>query len=169
MILKTPSMLCLLTLALATLTLAAPTKWYEKYNNVLSRRVLVPQSYYEVLKMRSQIPLNPRAVRDVTCLDRRSHIVYHDENVAELAICGGIAGGDKTKRCQGKPRETYGRSGTALFSLKAMDAKATINISKQKWEQCVRAAREACPTGSLSGICLGGATSGNVGFTLTGV
>ncbi|KXX74259.1 hypothetical protein MMYC01_208776 [Madurella mycetomatis] len=158
------SLLLLLTL-IPTLCLAAP-RWYEKYTTL--PRVVVPQSYYEVFNIRAQTPINPRAVTDVNCLDPKKHIISHDESAASLTICGGIAGSGKTK-CGGSPAETFGRSGTALFTLRAMDEGQTINISKTRWLQCVQAAREACPTGSVSGTCIGGASRGNVGFTLTGV
>lgn len=91
-------------------------------------------------------------------------IVFHDQNVAELAICGGIAG--TIEFCGGNPASTVGESGTAKFTLNAVNAGATINISKGRWEGCVRAARAVCPTGGLSSTCIGGATTGNVAFTL---
>ncbi|KAL2022804.1 hypothetical protein VTK56DRAFT_4620 [Thermocarpiscus australiensis] len=159
---RRPLLLLQLIISLTAISLAAP-QWYEKYS---VPRVIVPQSYYEVLKIRASAPINPRAVADVNCLDPNAHIVFHDETAAELAICGGIAG-SATAQCGGAPAETEGRSGTALFTLRAVNAGATINIAKDRWVQCVRAAREACPTGSMSGICFGGASSGNVGFTLT--
>lgn len=90
--------------------------------------------------------------------------MFHDQNVAELGICGGIAG--SITKCQGSPASTVGQSGSAKFSLQAATAGATINISKGRWEQCVRAARAVCPTGSLSGTCAGGASTGDVEFTL---
>lgn len=93
-----------------------------------------------------------------------SNIVFHDQNVAELGICGGIAGA--ITKCGGAPTETTGSSGTALFTLKAATAGATINVSKGRWEGCVRAARAVCPTGTFSSTCIGGASTGNVEFTL---
>uniref|UniRef100_L2FEW2 Uncharacterized protein n=1 Tax=Colletotrichum fructicola (strain Nara gc5) TaxID=1213859 RepID=L2FEW2_COLFN len=57
-------------------------------------------------------------------------------------------------------------SGPARFTIKPTTAGATINISKNKWEQCVRAARDKCPTGSVRATCSGGATSGDVEFIL---
>ncbi|KAK0655717.1 hypothetical protein B0T16DRAFT_319748 [Cercophora newfieldiana] len=127
-------------------------------------QVTVPQSHFEVLRMRQSIPLEPRAVTDTECIDRNAHIVFHDQNAAELSICGGIAG--SVKRCQGSPSLTQGRVGSALFTLKAMSKESTINVSKKRWEQCVRAARAVCPTGSLSATCLGGASRGDLQFTL---
>jgi hypothetical protein len=91
-------------------------------------------------------------------------IVFHDENVAELSICGGISG--PITRCAGYPSMTMGQSGSAQFRLNAVEPGAKIDLSKNRWEQCVRAARAVCPTGSLKGTCLGGATSGDVIFTL---
>jgi len=93
-----------------------------------------------------------------------SNIVFHDQNVAELAICGGIAG--SIEFCQGNPTSTTGSSGTALFALNPTTAGATINISKGRWEGCVRAAIAVCPTGSFESTCVGGASTGNVAFSL---
>ena len=88
----------------------------------------------------------------------------HDENVAQLGICGGIAG--NTKKCRTSPIMTTGQAGTARFTLRATEPGATINIDKDQWEQCVRAARAVCPTGSMGGTCVGGATIGNLVFRL---
>jgi hypothetical protein len=136
----------------------------------------------------------------------RRNIVFHDQNVAELGICGGIgqfqpfptvsanlcysvtarellegvlfvscsqmkvltisAAGAITK-CGGNPTSTTGSSGTALFELKATTSGATISISKGRWEGCVQAARAVCPTGTFSSTCIGGASTGNVAFTLS--
>ena len=93
-----------------------------------------------------------------------SKIVFHDQNVAELGICGGIAG--SITKCNGAPESTIGQSGSAKFTLTTATNGATINISKGRWEQCVRAARAICPTGSMTGTCSGGASSGDVNFTL---
>ncbi|KAI6373753.1 hypothetical protein MCOR25_003381 [Pyricularia grisea] len=128
------------------------------------KNVGVPQEHFEVLKMRASNSVNSNAVTDVKCIDPNARIVFHDQNVAELAICGGIAG--SITKCQGSPQETTGESGSAKFELKAAQQGATINISKGRWEQCVRAARDACPTGTMSGTCVGGASSGDVNFTL---
>lgn len=95
------------------------------------------------------------------------HIIFHEENAAQLAICGGISGGGADQRCGGPPAATtVGRRGSAVFSLRAVRGGATIDISKVRWEECVHAARAVCPTGSLSATCLGGATSGDVAFSL---
>lgn len=93
------------------------------------------------------------------------HIVFHEQNAAQLAICDSISGADNTK-CRSSSPVTMGTRGSAKFTLRALNQGATINISKIRWEECVRAARFKCPTGSFSGTCIGGATSGNVVFTL---
>ncbi|KAF2993534.1 hypothetical protein E8E14_000081 [Neopestalotiopsis sp. 37M] len=124
----------------------------------------VEQEHFEVLKMRSSMPLNPSAVYDVSCGDSEQRIVFHDQNVAQLSICGGIAGSET--KCRGAPAATTGHSGSAKFSLEPVNDGAAVNISKDRWEQCVRAARSVCPTGSMSGTCRGGATSGDLKFTL---
>ncbi|KAK3300960.1 uncharacterized protein B0H64DRAFT_27900 [Chaetomium fimeti] len=162
------SRLILVLLTLLTLALAAPPQpWYEKYQQ---RRVMVPQSYYEGLSLRRQKPINPNSVRDVVCLDTSTRFVLYDEYAASLAICGSIAGPLAT-RCGGSPAETVGRSGKAVFELQATEraAGATINVSKDRWARCVAAAREACPQGSFEGVCVGGATKGDVKFRLGSV
>jgi hypothetical protein len=92
------------------------------------------------------------------------NIDFHDFNVAQLGICGGIAG--SIQKCGGNPSTTIGQSGTAKFSLRTTSPGATINISKGRWEQCVKAARVTCPTGAMSATCEGGASVGDVAFTL---
>ncbi|KAI5866957.1 hypothetical protein GGS23DRAFT_615592 [Durotheca rogersii] len=138
----------------ASLTLATPV--WPHYS--------VENEHLEVLAMRKSMAVSPSAAFDVECLDRNARIVFHDQNAAELAICGGI-GGSATK-CAGAPETTVGRSGSAQFTLRATAPGATINVSKLRWEQCVRAARGVCPTGSMRATCRGGATSGDVAFTL---
>ncbi|KAI1118868.1 hypothetical protein F5Y14DRAFT_397979 [Nemania sp. NC0429] len=127
-------------------------------------RYAVDYEHFEVLALRANTRVNPAAVSDVTCIDSKLNIVFHDQNVAELGICGGIA--SSITKCRGAPETTTGQSGSARFTLTTATRGATINISKSRWEQCVRAARAICPTGSMSGTCSGGASSGNVNFTL---
>ncbi|KAK0673284.1 hypothetical protein QBC41DRAFT_352729 [Cercophora samala] len=173
-----PLLLLLLLLTLTPLALSAPTpptppkpRWFETYSHV-ARRAIVPQSYYEVLHIRrqQQHPLtNPRSiVKDVVCLDRKAHIVAHDEAAASLQICNGsIAGTGKSQYCQGGLKQTEARVGTAVFRLKSVNERQSINVSRERWQQCVWAAREACPTGALKAVCLGGARwGGGVGFEL---
>ncbi|KAI0107484.1 hypothetical protein GGR51DRAFT_149534 [Nemania sp. FL0031] len=124
----------------------------------------VDNEHFEVLALRANTQVNPAAVSDVKCIDPNLKIVFHDQNVAELGICGGIAG--SITKCGGAPTTTTGQSGSAKFTLTTDTKGATINISKGRWEQCVRAARAVCPTGSMSGTCSGGASSGNVDFIL---
>lgn len=93
-----------------------------------------------------------------------SNIAFHDENVAQLGICGGIAG--KITKCGGAPASTVGQSGTAKFTVNTATSGGTINVSKGRWEQCIRAARAVCPTGSMSATCAGGASNGDIKFTL---
>ncbi|KAK3329618.1 hypothetical protein B0H66DRAFT_32258 [Apodospora peruviana] len=149
--------------ATAALSLLAGVSLAAPYH--MQSRVIVPQTHYEVINARFSMPIDPSAVVDVKCLDPKANIVFHDMTAAILSICGGIAG-DITK-CQGRPEKTRGQSGSALFKLNAVSTGAKITISKGQWERCQRAARDACPTGSMSGTCVGGATSGNVAFTLT--
>ncbi|KAJ0159274.1 hypothetical protein CTA2_10004 [Colletotrichum tanaceti] len=149
----------LLVLLAATAALAAPAGQTFKLP-----RFTVPQQHFEVLRMRSQEPVNPAAMLEATCIDRNAHIVFHDQNAAELAICGGISG-DVTA-CRGGPATTVGQVGSARFSLRPTFAGAELIIAKTRWDQCVRAARDKCPTGSVRAVCVGGATVGDVEFTL---
>jgi hypothetical protein len=98
-----------------------------------------------------------------------SRFVLYDEYAASLAICGGISGLTGNAKCEGTPAETEGRSGGAVFKLRALenDKGAGIDISKEAWTWCVAAARAACPEGSFEAVCRGGATRGDVGFSLT--
>lgn len=81
-----------------------------------------------------------------------------------MGICGGIAG--KITKCGGAPPSTTGVSGTAKFTVNTATNGGTINVSKGRWEQCIRAARAVCPTGSMSATCAGGASNGDIKFTL---
>lgn len=96
----------------------------------------------------------------------RSHIVFHEQNAAQLAICDGILSGARTTQCDGASATTAGARGSARFTLAARRPGAGINVSKVRWEECVRAARLKCPTGSLSGVCLRAATAGHADFRL---
>lgn len=91
-------------------------------------------------------------------------IQLHDETAAQLSICGGIPGA--IQECKGSLAHTVGQHGTARFEVSAVDEGATITLTKTDWIQCVHAARTACPDGSLSAVCLGGASTGDVVFTL---
>ncbi|WQF78068.1 hypothetical protein CDEST_03082 [Colletotrichum destructivum] len=148
-----------LVLLAATTALAAPAGRNHKWP-----RFTVPQQHFEVLSMRSQEPVNPAAMLEATCIDRNAHIVFHDQNAAELAICGGISG--DVAACRGGPATTVGQAGSARFTLRPTVAGASLTIAKARWEQCVRAARDKCPTGSVRAVCAGGATAGDVEFTL---
>jgi hypothetical protein len=106
-----------------------------------------------------------RAIDKQPLIQYHRHIIFHEENAAQLAICGGISG-SSTDHCGGSPAATVGSNGSARFVLRAVNDGATIDISKVRWEECVHAARAVCPTGSLSAMCLGGATSGDVAFSL---
>lgn len=108
--------------------------------------------------------VNPDAVTGTVCTDPTVSLDTHDTNVAILSICGGIAG--SIEFCGGDPSTTVGASGTSKFTLTAVNAAdgATINVSKGRWEGCVRAAQATCPTGTFSSTCVGG-TSDGAGFT----
>jgi hypothetical protein len=63
-------------------------------------------------------------------------------NVAQLQICGGIAG--TIEKCQGSPTSTTGTSGNAQFSITPVVKGATINVSKGRWEQGIKAVAAIC-------------------------
>lgn len=100
-------------------------------------------------------------------LTRTRTLVSHDINVALLSICGGIAG--TIEQCGGAPTSTTGESGTAKFALTAATSGQTIDITKGRWEGCVRAARAVCGDTPFTSTCIGGAdvNAGNVDFTLS--
>jgi hypothetical protein len=110
--------------------------------------------------------VNPAAITGTTCTDK-STLVDHDINVALLSICGSIAG--TIEQCAGNPTTTTGASGTAKFVLTAATSGQTIDITKGRWEGCVRAARAVCGDTPFTSTCIGGAdvNAGNVDFTLS--
>ncbi|PQE32929.1 hypothetical protein CJF32_00001413 [Rutstroemia sp. NJR-2017a WRK4] len=110
--------------------------------------------------------VNPNAVTGTTCDDPSTTLVSHDINVALLGICGGIAG--TIQQCGGEPESTTGQSGTALLKLNAATAGQTIDITKGRWEGCMRAARAVCGDSPFTSTCIGGAkvNAGNVDFQL---
>ncbi|PQE04881.1 hypothetical protein CJF30_00004671 [Rutstroemia sp. NJR-2017a BBW] len=127
--------------------------------------------------------VNPNAVTGTTCDDPSTYVqrlqttnqqlltytstlVSHDINVALLGICGGIAG--TIQQCGGEPESTTGQSGTALLKLNAATAGQTIDITKGRWEGCMRAARAVCGDSPFTSTCIGGAkvNAGNVDFQL---
>jgi hypothetical protein len=95
-------------------------------------------------------------VTGTKCLDTSITFDTHDTNVAILGICGGIAG--SIQKCGGNPAQTTGQSNKSLFTLIATNAGSTINVSKGRWERCVKAAQLTCPKGSFESTCIGGAT-----------
>jgi hypothetical protein len=100
-------------------------------------------------------------------LTSHSTLVDHDINVALLSICGGISG--TIEQCGGEPTTTTGESGTAKFTLNAATVGQTIDVTKGRWEGCVRAARATCGDSPFTSTCIGGAdgNAGNVDFALT--
>lgn len=97
---------------------------------------------------------------------RPSDIDEHNKNVALLAICGGISGA--ITKCQGNPTSTTGQSGDAKFTLNPTTSGATINISKGRWEQCIKSAEAVCPGGqAYTATCPLGASTGDTDFALT--
>ncbi|KAJ3947887.1 uncharacterized protein N0V96_002124 [Colletotrichum fioriniae] len=128
----------------ATAALAAPAGRHNW------PRFTVPQQHFEVLSMRMQEPVNPAAMVEATCQNSPSAAVSRAPSTPATET----------------PPPPSAQAGSARFSLKTTVEGAQITISKTKWEQCVRAARDKCPTGSLRAVCAGGATVGDVEFTL---
>ncbi|KAI1003793.1 hypothetical protein K3495_g4415 [Podosphaera aphanis] len=120
-----------------------------------------------ILHARASTSVDPNDVKDTKCIDEQAEIDTHDMNVAQLAICGSIAGA--IQKCQGSPKSSEGTSGTASFKLEPAIEGETIKISKGRWERCIRAARATCPTGTFSSTCIGGATNGDINFSLSAV
>jgi hypothetical protein len=133
--------------------------WWEFSPNDRPTETLSPPN-----RLRARSPantsVNPAAVTGTTCDDPSAALNTHDTDVALLSICGGIAG--SIEFCGGNPATTVGASGTSKFTLTANQG-ATINVSKGRWEGCVRAARATCPTGTFTSTCVGG-TSDGAGF-----
>ncbi|POS70201.1 hypothetical protein DHEL01_v211406 [Diaporthe helianthi] len=119
------------------------------------------------LALSSPVQLLERATAtNVQCTDRQANIDEHNKNVALLQICGGIAG--SIEKCGGSPTSTTGQSGDAKFTLTPTDSGATINISKGRWEQCIKSAEATCTNGSAyTATCPGGASTGDIDFELT--
>jgi len=112
---------------------------------------------------------DPNSISNLNCTAPTTKLDSHQVNVALLQICGGIAG--KITKCGGKAgsvpsSSTTGVDGEAKFSLKATTPGATINISKGRWEQCIRAAQQKCGDAPFIATCKGGATKGDVDFKL---
>lgn len=98
--------------------------------------------------------------------NNNSNIDEHNKNVALLQICGGIAG--SIQKCEGSPTSTTGASEDAKFTLNPTSAGATINISKGRWEQCIKSAEAVCPGGqAYTATCPLGASTGDINFELT--
>ncbi len=160
------SLLRLLSLTLllfAAQSISSPLWWDFSPDPTTPSATLSPPN-----RVRARSPantnVNPDAVTGTTCDDPSVALNTHDTNVAILSICGGIAGA--IEFCGGDPVTTVGASGTSEFTLTAVgaDQGATMNVSKGRWEGCVRAARATCPTGTFSSTCIGG-TSDGAGFT----
>ncbi|KAG8856341.1 hypothetical protein FRB96_006492 [Tulasnella sp. 330] len=94
-----------------------------------------------------------------------SALDFHSTNVAILAICGGIAG--TIEFCQGSPTSTTGISGTSKFTITPATAGGTIDISKGRWEQGIKAVAAICGADiPFTATFQGGASNGNVNVVL---
>ncbi|KZV62236.1 hypothetical protein PENSPDRAFT_658260 [Peniophora sp. CONT] len=114
-------------------------------------------------------PLNKRleTVSNVKCTSS-SALDSHTVNVAQLQICGGIAG--TIQKCQGAPTTTTGVSNNVQFSINPVQSGDTINISKGRWEQGIKAAFAVCGTDKpFTATFAGGATKGDVNVELKAI
>lgn len=144
-----------LTLLFGSVALSSPIRWPVDPVRTLDSSPVQRRSNGALMKTRSpaNTSVHPDAVTGTTCDDPNVSLVTHDTNVALLGICGG------------DPATTVGASRASRFTLTAVNAGngATINVSKGRWEGCVRAAKATCPTGTFTSTCVGG-TSDGAGF-----
>ncbi|KAI0029103.1 hypothetical protein K488DRAFT_89060 [Vararia minispora EC-137] len=111
-------------------------------------------------------PLTTRQekVSNVVCTGGNA-LDFHTVNVALLQICGGIAG--SIQKCQGAPTSSTGTSGNVQFSIVPVEQSATINISKGRWEQGIKAAFAVCGLDKpFTATFVGGASTGDVNVEL---
>jgi hypothetical protein len=149
-----------LTALFTSLVLSSPMVWDVNPSPTFS-----PPNRRLLARSPANTNVNPGAVTGTTCTDPSLNLNTHDTNVAILSICGGIAG--TIEKCGGNPASTVGSSGTSKFTLSPLNKGATLNVSKGRWEGCVRAARATCPTGGFSSTCVGGTTDGDFTFVLS--
>ncbi|TRM64896.1 hypothetical protein BD626DRAFT_582710 [Schizophyllum amplum] len=108
----------------------------------------------------------PVVVSNLVCDDSGDTLVSHDVNVAQLQICGSIAG--TIQKCEGNPTSTTGVSGTASFSIEPVNAGDTINVSKGRWEQHIKAAFKECGQDvPFTATFRAGASTGDINVSLT--
>ncbi|KAG4033567.1 hypothetical protein MFRU_004g00740 [Monilinia fructicola] len=116
--------------------------------------------------------MDPSVVTGTTCIDPlfiepifNRTLVSHDINVV-LGICGIIANTTQqlSKLCGGEPSSTTQESGTTLLKLNAATVGQTIDITKGRWERCMRTEQA-----SITSTCIRGANvnAGNVDFELS--
>ncbi|KAL5523116.1 hypothetical protein ACEPAF_1383 [Sanghuangporus sanghuang] len=103
-------------------------------------------------------------VSNVVCTGEDA-LDFHTVNVALLQICGSIAG--SIQKCQGNPTSTTGESGNVRFTIAPVQDGATINISKGRWEQGIKAVFAVCGQDiPFTATFTGGASKGDVNVTL---
>lgn len=97
-----------------------------------------------------------------------SALDFHDTNVAILSICGGIAG--TIEKCEGNPTSTVGTSGGSQFTINPVVSGATLNISKGRWEQGIKAVAAICGADiPFTATFALGASTGDVNVSLEAV
>ncbi|KAI8902243.1 hypothetical protein BC833DRAFT_574253 [Globomyces pollinis-pini] len=117
-------------------------------------------SALSVMSIPAERVVNPNAIKSVVCTQPNVKLDFHDINVAQLQICGGIAG--KIQKCQGNPTSTTGISGTAKFIATPKINGSTINVSKGRWEQGIAAGLAKCGQSPVKGIIPLGTSNGDL-------
>lgn len=109
--------------------------------------------------------VRPHRISKLTpCLTPFNSLDFHDSNVAQLQICGSIAGA--IQKCQGNPTSTVGQSNGVKFTITPATAGATINVSKGRWEQGIKAAFQVCGQNKpFTATFDKGASTGNINVT----
>ncbi|EIN13107.1 hypothetical protein PUNSTDRAFT_139769 [Punctularia strigosozonata HHB-11173 SS5] len=129
-----------------------------RFSVVLSAAAFVLGAFAAPLEFRQE------TVSNVKCTDPNTTLDFHTSNVALLQICGGIAG--TIEKCEGAPTSTVGQSGDVKFTINPVQSGATINISKGRWEQGIKAAFAVCGQNKpFTATFTGGASTGDVNVT----
>ncbi|KAF9820592.1 hypothetical protein IEO21_01295 [Rhodonia placenta] len=121
-----------------------------------------------VSALAAPLSLRTETVSNVTCTESSVTLDTHETDVALLQICGGISG--SIEFCQGNPTTTTGTDGGSQFTITPVEKGATINISKGRWEQGIKAVAATCGQNKpFTATFTGGASTGDVNVALTQV
>ena len=123
-------MLFVILFSFLALCFAAPTSPLFERQEKVSNVVCTGGEWVIALLLhceKTDRELHPSLFSKFSALD------FHTVNVAQLQICGSIAG--SIQKCQGNPTFTTGESGNVRFTITPVENGATINISKGRWER----------------------------------